>query len=172
MSKVEIDVTFPDWKSRLKQNEDRINRFIAADIQTNRGMMFDQEGAYNGHERWAPLKYREGQILSKTGTLRRSIAPTNSTGVAGPSGIVEHQGGLIKKTTRVGTKVAYARIHNEGGVIRPKTAKALRFKVRGKWVFAQEVKIPKRNFDAWNAQDAANLEAGLVNLITEILNGN
>ena len=179
--KLKVKVQWPDWAGRLKKAEDRINRFIAADIQTNRGMMFDQEGAWNGHEKWAPLKYREGQILSLTGTLRKSISPSrngkNAVGIAGPNGFVEQSGDLVKKTTKVGTRLAYAAMMNwgtsglPGGVLVPKKADALRFKVNGNWVFAKSVTIPARHFDEWNEEDAKELEVGLTNLVADILNG-
>lgn len=128
MAGVEIDFQFPDWAAKIKAREDRINRFIAAQIQTNRGMLFDSEGAHNGHPKWAALAFRAGQTLSRRGTLRKSIAPTNPRGNAGPDGIVEFAGQEI----RVGTKLFYARMMNNGtvglpgGVLRPKKAKALK----------------------------------------------
>jgi phage gpG-like protein len=70
-----------------------------------------------------------GQTLSKSGRLRRSF----SRGVvAKPSGFT------------IGTNVLYAKTHQDGKTIRPKTAKALRFKVGGAWVTAAKVKIPRR----------------------------
>lgn len=179
--RLDIGFQFPDWQKRLKRAEDRINRFIAAGIQTNRGMMFDAEGGFNGHDKWAPLKCRDGQILSKTGTLRKSISPSKAgkqLGVAGPDGFVQTTGNLIRKTTVVGTRVAYAAMMNwgttglPGGVLRPKSDDGvLRFKCGNAWVFAKEVTIPARHFDEWNEADAADLEAGLTELIAGILNG-
>lgn len=172
-----INIKFPDWLKRLTSQRDRISRFIAANVQTNRGMMFDKEGAYNGHRAWAPLKYREGQILSLTGTLRRSIAPSGANGNAGPNGTVVVRGDLKKLDVAVGTKVAYANMMNfgtsglPGGVLRPKKKSVLRFKIGNKWVFAHEVKIPARRFDQWNSDDALELRGALTGLVTEILNG-
>jgi len=43
--------------------------------------------------------------------------------------------------------VKYARIHELGGIIRPKTAKALRFQVEpGKWVTVKKVEMPARPY--------------------------
>lgn len=125
---VEVQFSFPDWAEKLRGREAELNLFLAAQIQTNRGMLFDQEGAHNGHARWAPLRMRDGQILSRRGTLRKSIAPFNPNGVRGENGIVRFAGDTIV----VGTKLAYARMMNNGtvglpgGVLRPKHAKALK----------------------------------------------
>lgn len=133
MSLVKIEVEFPDFLGALIRNEERIALVMAATVQANRGMMFDKEGAHNGKEKWAPLKFRNGQILSKSGTLRKSWAPTNPRGVAGPGGLVEISGGLQNKMIKVGTRVAYAAIHNYGGKIVAR-GKALAFEVDAKYV--------------------------------------
>lgn len=80
-----------------------------------------------------------GQTLSDTGRLRRSF-----TYRADERGFV------------VGTNVRYAAIHQYGGVIRPKRAKYLRFRLaggsgkrkggRGRWVQTERVVIPARPF--------------------------
>lgn len=80
-----------------------------------------------------------GQTLSDTGRLRRSFT-YRATG----RGFV------------VGTNMRYAAIHQYGGVIRPKRAKHLRFRLaggtgkrkggRGRWVQAERVVIPPRPF--------------------------
>lgn len=51
------------------------------------------------------------------------------------SGSVEGGGGLV-----------YAHIHEYGGVILPKTAKALRFQIDGKTIFAKSVTMPERSY--------------------------
>jgi phage gpG-like protein len=130
-SGVDIEFKFPDWAGKLKRHADALNRLQAAVIQTNRGMIFDSEGSYNGRPAWAPLKFRSGQVLSRRGTLRKSIAPRNSRGVAGQDGIVRFEADAIV----VGTRLAYARMMNNGsvglpgGVLRAKNAKALRIPI-------------------------------------------
>lgn len=174
---IETTIKFPDLLKRFKGAEQRIGRFIAAQIQTNRGMLFDAEGAHNDHKGWKPPKYREGQILSLTGTLRKSMAPPGAKGFPGPMGIVRISGTLARKEVGVGTTLAYAPMMNwgtaklPGGVLRPKQKSVLRFKVGGHWVFAQRVRIPARRFDQWNATDKAELTVALHGLITRILNG-
>lgn len=125
---IEIEFKFPDWVEKVGRNTERINLFIAAQVQTNRGLLFDSEGSHNGHSKWAPLRFRQGQILSQRGTLRKSIAPSKANGTPGPDGIVQFAGDTIT----VGTKLLYARMMNDGteklpgGVLRPKNAKVLR----------------------------------------------
>lgn len=133
MSLVSIDLKFPDLALKIKNHRQEIDLFIAAQMQFNRGMMFDQEGAYNGHPSWAPLKFRKGQILSKSGKLRKSIAPSSQSGKPGPGGIVRFGGGVVT----IGTSLIYASMMNwgttmmPGGVLRPKNAKALMIPLPG-----------------------------------------
>lgn len=110
MTGVEFIFKFPDWAEKVKRRMNEINLFLAAQIQFNRGMLFDQEGAYNGRPRWRELAFRNGQILSNRGVLRKSIAPLNPKGREGPDGIVRIAGDFIT----VGTKVLYARLMNDG----------------------------------------------------------
>lgn len=131
MSLVSFELKFPDLAQKLKKHEKDIELFIAAQMQFNRGMMFDQEGAYNGHDRWAELKFRDGQILSRRGTLRKSIAPKAAQGKPGPGGIVKFGSGLVT----IGSSLKYAALMNwgttklPGGVLVPKNAKALKIPV-------------------------------------------
>ena len=72
---------------------------------------------------------RMAPVLS--GNLRRSIT-TNPRSVAG-----------IKDHIDIGTNLIYARIHDLGGVIKPKRKNYLVFKINGKWVRTKKVTIPK-----------------------------
>lgn len=84
-------------------------------------------------ERAVKLKL-SGQVLKvRTGRLRSSITHE-----------VRDVGGTVELV--VGTNVAYARIHEFGGVIIPKRAKYLTFVVGGKRVFAKRVVIPRRPY--------------------------
>jgi phage gpG-like protein len=47
----------------------------------------------------------------------------------------------------------------------PKTKKALRFKVAGKWVMKQKVVMPKRQYLGWTDQD----EKTAINMVLEFL---
>lgn len=127
----DVDFKFPAWARRVKSQQQRILLDLAAVMQANRGMLFDSEGSHNGHTPWAPLVFRDGQILSARGTLRRSIAPLNARGRPGPSGVVRFVGDQIT----IGTKLLYARMMNDGttklpgGVLRAKNAQALKIPI-------------------------------------------
>ncbi|NJM94450.1 MAG: hypothetical protein HC842_07145 [Cytophagales bacterium] len=112
----------PDLAARFKQKQGELNLFLAATMQTNRAMLFDREGSYNGHEKWEPLKIRKGMILSDRGNLRRSIAPAMADGRPGPGGFVRFQGNVVT----LGTALKYAPIQNFGGVVRAKNVEALK----------------------------------------------
>jgi phage gpG-like protein len=189
MSLLEIKFQFPNWKKTLKLKERQLNLFLAAQIQTNRGMIFDKEGAHNGRSKWKGLAFRNGQILSRTGTLRKSIAPFNASGRPGDGGYVRFEGEMIK----LGTNLLYARMMNDGttkmtgGVLRPVRAKALKIplpggkwandnakslkKSEGNFIFRKSVKIPSRPFDDWNEEDQNELDVSLLNEIARVLNG-
>lgn len=129
MELLELEFKFPDWKRKLQGRVREVYLAIAAAMQTNRGMLFDREGSYNGHEKWKPPLFRNGQALSDRGTLRKSIAPGG--GRVGPNGIVRFSG----DTVTIGTKMLSARLMNDGtaklpgGVLKPKNAQALRIKL-------------------------------------------
>lgn len=75
-----------------------------------------------------------GDVLKvRTGNLRRSVH-------------YEKEFGQNKAFAIVGTNVIYARIHEYGGTIVPKTAKALKFKIGDRWVITKKVTIPERSF--------------------------
>lgn len=184
---------FPNWLEKLQRSQDEINLFIAAMMQTNRGELFDKEGAANGHDKWAPLKFRRGQILSNRGTLRQSMAPYAANGQPGSDGIVRFQGDTIT----IGTKLFYARLMNDGtakmpgGVLRPVNAKALKIPIPGgegatkgakklrksaygdadnKFIFRKSVKIEGRPFDTWTQEDEQEISEATMNKIIDVLN--
>ncbi len=76
---------------------------------------------------WKKPIARQGQTLSDTGQLR------NSWRVASTPTIVR-----LKNAT------VYAAIHQFGGAIIPKRAKALKFKLGNRWVTSRRVKMPRR----------------------------
>lgn len=57
----------------------------------------------------------------------------------------------------VGSGLVYARIHQAGGKIAPKTAKALAFMAGGRLVFARSVTLPPRPFLGLSAQDQTDI---------------
>lgn len=76
---------------------------------------------------WEKPKGREGQALSDTGRLRNSWRVASTP-----------------KVVRLKNATVYAAIHQFGGVIEPRRAKALRFKIGGRWITAKRVRIPSR----------------------------
>lgn len=169
----EAKFEFPNLIKTFDESWDRISRTIAATVQTQVGLRFDAEGAYNGHEKWAPLKMRVGQILSFSGTLRKSISPPGAPGHAGPQGFVRARGTAREMLVEVGTAVAYAAVHNSGTVIRPKNKKCLRWihPETGKPVFSMSSTIPKRNFTDLSVMDEDEISETLANLVAAILEG-
>ncbi len=51
-----------------------------------------------------------------------------------------------KLLAQIGTSMKYARIHEKGGVIKPKSGRFLVFTIGNKKIFASSVTIPKRPF--------------------------
>lgn len=58
----------------------------------------------------------------------------------------------------IGSDQKYARIHNEGGTIVPKSAAALVFSMGGHTIKVKSVKIPKRQYLGINDEDRARIE--------------
>jgi len=67
----------------------------------------------------------------KSGDLRRSIS-TDPNSVS-----------LVKDKISIGSNLVYARIQDQGGVIKPKRKKYLRFKIGGQWRTVKKVTIKK-----------------------------
>lgn len=168
---IEVKMTFPKLLKAFEDAHERIVQTIASTVQTQVGMRFDNEGAYNGHPKWEPLKMRQGQILSLTGTLRKSIAPTEADGKPGIDGFVRSSGLPDSMLVEVGTKLIYASTHDNGAVIRPVNKRALRYlnAGTGKFIFSKKSVIPKRQFTDQNENDKMELEETLSALITDIL---
>ncbi len=188
----EMKFEMPGWLEKIERARGEINLFIAATMQTNRGQLFDSEGANNGGQRWAPLVFRKGQILSDRGNLRKSLAPTPATGKAGPGGMVS----IADDTITIGTNLYYASMMNDGttkmpgGVLRPVNAQALKIPLPGgvnatdtakslrknasgsgkeKFIFRKSVRIPARPFDRWTQEDEQEMSDALTNKILEVM---
>lgn len=146
MSDVEINFDMPNLKEKFDRNSDKFAALIAATMQTQRAMIFDKEGAYNGRGRWKPLKYRVGQILSDTGTLRRSIGPSNDgrNPARQEGSIVEIGAG----TVTIGTSIAYGAFHDRG-----------------------TSKIPQREFSNLTNEDIQEISETVTNAIAHVLEG-
>jgi phage gpG-like protein len=141
--------TFPDLASALRHAERRISEEMIVAMQTNRGLLFDNQGAYNGHPAWDPLMLRSGQILANRGVLKKSIAPGTGSGQPGPGGIATMADGVVT----IGTAVASAALMNYGttqmpdGVMRPVKAKALMIPIPGGAKATEAAKTLRRGRD-------------------------
>lgn len=100
---------------------------------------------------WAPNKEGRTPILHRTGALARSI----DYAVSGMQAIV-------------GSGLVYARIHQDGGVIRPKSASRLAFRVGGKLVFAGSVTMPARPYLGLSGDDRSELTQAAVGYIRRL----
>lgn len=86
----------------------------------------------------------------KTGHLRRSI------------NVIEENG----KGGRYGSNIVYARIQEEGGKIKPKRAKYLKFKIGNRWIYARSVRIrPKK----YMARSATTTQANVTRLVRKAI---
>jgi phage gpG-like protein len=193
MIKIKFNWTWKDKYKAFVSNRERTMRFIAAQLQTNRAMIFDAEGAYNGRQRWASLRWRKGQILSLTGArgLRGSIAPRNNgvNPTVGANTILN----IGSNSVTIGSSLIYASVHDQGATITAKNAQALKIPLpqggkgpRGTMrramkaestmidgkahIFRKSVRIPKRPFTDWTSQDENELTEALTNYMKELWN--
>lgn len=177
MNGIMIAWKFPKLAKKLRAAKPELQLFLAAQMQTNRGMLFTKSGDFNGHEKWKQPLLRVGQPLSKSTSLRKSMGPKQAQGKAGPGGIVRFNGPKVT----IGTTLAYAEIANfgttkmPGGKIVAKDGHALKIPLpAGKratettkgirkankeagapvgFMFVKSVKIPERRFDDLTAAD-------------------
>lgn len=103
-------------------------RVISTRLRQDTLRQFSQGGAYWPGPAWKPT-HRGGKTLVDRAILRNSIHAASGADWAA-----------------AGTDVKYAAIHQFGGVIRAKNAKALRFKIGGQWIMRKSVTIPARPF--------------------------
>lgn len=88
---------------------------------------------------WTPNRAGTSTLL-RQGHLKRSIDYT----VAGETAII-------------GSGLIYAAIHQNGGVIKAKTKKALMFRIGNQWVTRRSVKIPKRAYLGISAENREDI---------------
>ena len=109
---------------------------------------------------WAPLKMRNGQILSDSGRLKNSLS---------------YQVG--DDEVQVGTNVKYARTHQFGATIyptsTPKRKKALAFPgPGGKTIFAKKVVIPARPFLGLEQRQVNKIHQTIDQWVRDVANRN
>jgi phage virion morphogenesis protein len=115
---------------------------------------FKQQRGPDG-QAWAGLNPAYQAIKRGPGILRATSALSSSTNFkAAPTEV------------RVGVgQFPYARIHQFGGTIKPKSAKYLRFKLAGGFVRARSVTIPARPYLGIDREDEQDLLDTLETLI-------
>ena len=139
--KTNINSVSTSFKEKLRSiNKGEMLDEVAFYMENEMRKRFDTETDYQGNK-WKKLKLREGKILSDTGMLKGSL------------GTAEIKG----NTVTVFSNLVYAKIHDEGGTITPKSAKALYFKVGGKDYFSKSVTIPKRQFSGVSDKNKEDL---------------
>ena len=123
MFHIDLNVNEKDLQNIRNMPEE----FREGTLKGMRRAMFLAEAAAKGR------MGKQGEIGIKSGHLRRSIQ----------SGVKEF-GSSVEGW--IGSNVIYARIHELGGTIRPRTGKYLRFQIQGKWKTVTEVTIPARPY--------------------------
>jgi phage virion morphogenesis protein len=97
-------------------------------VQEQTRRRIEQEKTSPAGAAWQPNRAGTS-ILFQSGALSRSI---------------DYAAG--EDSVQVGSGLVYARIHQDGGTIRPKNAKALVFQMGNQLVFARSVDIPARPY--------------------------
>jgi phage gpG-like protein len=100
------------------------------------------------------LRFANGKlILQNQGRLKNSITYRPASAADGMPQLV------------IGSNLIYARIHQLGGIIRPKSAKALRFPVATpeglKWITKKSVTIPARPYLVFRPEDPGKIAAAV-----------
>lgn len=171
----DFKMEFPNLHERLKRAMPEIKLFVAAQMQFNRGMLFMNSGAYNGHQKWAPLKLRSGQPLKDRGTLSQSLGPISNPKAKGPT---RTAGGIVKlsgDTVSIGTNLHYAWLMNWGttkmpnGKLTAKKKQALKIPVDNGFIFRKSVKIPARRFDNWTREDEKDIRDAIAMKVAQVM---
>lgn len=134
-----------------------ISRQVASSLSYRFQQSFDKQESPEG-EKWPALT--PGRVLDKKGKNKILV----------DTGSLRHSQWIVKSSgneAEVGSGSVYARIHNLGGVIKPKRAKALRFFLGGKLIITKSVKMPKRTF----AEIGPKIKAFIENIVAKAIEG-
>lgn len=109
-------------------------------------------------------KARFKQEVDPDGKKWKPLSPITQE-IKGNDKILKHRGYLSERTAynyddngvEFGSDAKYARLHQFGGVIKPKKGKRLKFGKDGNTVFAKQSKIPARPWLGVNDQDKQQL---------------
>lgn len=104
-------------------------------------------------EAWKP-PHGGGKALSRSGLLAATLASTTT-----------------RRTARWGSSRVYARIHQLGGVVRPRRRRALHFELGALPIFVRKVVIPARPFIGWGADEEHAANALVRRWMNEALGG-
>ena len=136
-----LDSVSTSFKEKLRSiNKEEMFEEVAFYMENEMRKRFDTETDYEGNA-WEKLKLRKGKILSDTGALKGSL------------GIAKIEGNSVS----VFSNLIYAKVHDEGGVIKAKNVKALHWKIGKDKYFAKSVTIPKRQFSGVSDKNRQDL---------------
>jgi phage virion morphogenesis protein len=158
MTGVAIRIDDSDLAARLVQIEgladapkDELANGIGRLVQEQTRRRIEEEKTAPDGTPWKPNRAGTS-ILYAEGHLSRSVDY-----VASSHGVT------------IGSGLIYARIHQEGGTIKPKKGKALRFMVGDAAVFARAVTMPARTWMGLSAENRADIEAAARDWLGSIL---
>lgn len=109
-----------------------------------------------------PPGVKKFKILNNRGELKKAVIGTSRNAINEVKGTIAFIG--IRN-------LVYANIHNYGGIIRPKKAKALKWQnPKGVWHYAQKVTIPMRKFLGFGKANTDVILDKFKEWIQEVLN--
>jgi phage gpG-like protein len=134
-------------------------------------------------DRWGqdfPL-FAEKYLKRAAEEVRTEVVTKHLSGPTGPKSLSKKSGDLGNSITtsvkRSGGRIRalignlkwplkYARIHEYGGIIKPKNSGFLKFKIGDRWIFAKEVRIPERSFLRSSLKDKRR---AIIDLLTKAI---
>ena len=128
-----------DLRRAARTGRERLMEGLAAVGESASRARVTAGGPGPAGERWRPrhpLNPSRKRLLNREGALHDSI-----------------EGGADASTAHWGSNLVYARIHQMGGVIRPRRSRMLRFELGDKTIFARRVTIPPRPYIGWGAAE-------------------
>ena len=135
----ELESLAHDLRRASQANRDRLMKGLAAAGESAARARVTRGGPGPEGERWPPrhpLNPSRKRLLNREGGLHDSI-----------------EGGGDASTAHWGSNLVYSRIHQLGGVVRPRRARMLRFELGDKAFFARRVTIPPRPYIGWGAAE-------------------
>ena len=137
-------------------------RAIGVGLASNTRARFN-EGRGPGDVAWAPLNPAYAAIKRGTHIL---VGSGMSGGLQGSISFATGS-----DTVSVGTNKVYGAIHQFGGTIRPKNAKALRFRLAGGFVFVKQVRIPARPYLGFDDRDQVTVTEAVEDVLDAAIRG-